>query len=270
MSDIKLTLSQDTSLRSEKVEDEAAWMSEEGPIYYQLHRRPKTALPGCRVYFVRAGRLVGRAIAEDFVEQTGEEELYSFTGAQQTHEGWSVHCSEMEVLDEPFRIETQSGFQGFRNVQGEEQKQFEQAFQKQAQGRKQPEPEDDSITLSSGHAVVLMRLVLNQTYGGLLEGTLETASRYIRRNLQERTRQAFPYVEGVAIVDDGGGTLPHLQWMALFECGKPVRTDHPDYASRLVVCWFTNRLPADMKTMLEHVLAHLEWDALAEDYDIIP
>ena len=127
MADIKLTLSQDTRLRSNSIEDEAEWVNTQGPIFYGLHREPKTAQRGCWVYFVRAGYLVARAKADDFVEQD-EDELYTYKNVEQKKSGWSVKCTKMKVLPEQFCISTNSGFQGFQNVQGEEQAQFEAAF----------------------------------------------------------------------------------------------------------------------------------------------
>ncbi len=79
---------------------------------------------------MRAGQLVARARADDFVKQTGKEELYTYKDVEQKKDSWSVKCTRMEVLLKPYRISTTSGFQGFRNVQGEEQTQFEEAFKK--------------------------------------------------------------------------------------------------------------------------------------------
>ena len=127
MADIKLTLSNNTNLRSPNIEEEARWMQEEGPIYYALQGKPKEALPGGWVYFVREGLLAARAKADDFVENSDlpSDEGQTYTGEPSPIKRWSVVCSSMETATHPI---PHPGFQGFRYVTPEEQSDFEQAF----------------------------------------------------------------------------------------------------------------------------------------------
>jgi hypothetical protein len=133
MADIKLTLSQNSRLRSRSIKEEAQWMEEEGPIYYNLGRnKPLHAEEGCWVYFIRAGRLAGRARADRIGKLRDLHpnlELVSYTGEEQPvgPESWQVACRKMEIASHPVPHE---GFQGFRYVRPEEQKAFENAFRK--------------------------------------------------------------------------------------------------------------------------------------------
>ena len=83
-------------------------------------------------------------------------------------------------------------------------------------------------------------------------------------------RQQMPNFNAIVVLDDGEGALPGLQWIAEFGCRMAVHTTDPDYSSRLGVCWFTNDLPDSLAEVLEAVLRRADYEANAEDYDIMP
>lgn len=126
MSDIKLTLSK-KSKRAPSIEEEARWMEEEGPLFYPLGaNRPRAAQPGCWVYFIRDRQLVARAHADKFVLFDKATELHSYSGMLEQGTGWHVQCSRMELA----RVRPPAGgFQGFWYVRGQEQSEFESAFE---------------------------------------------------------------------------------------------------------------------------------------------
>lgn len=130
MDDIKLTLSNNPNLRSQTIEEEARWMTEEGPLYYTLSRnKPIRAKAGCWVYFVKSGKLAARARAEriDKASKLHPEPLYSYSGdeLERGSDNCEVECKTMEVAPHPI---PHKDFQGFRYVLPEEAKAFENAF----------------------------------------------------------------------------------------------------------------------------------------------
>lgn len=277
MTDIKLAFSPDTCFCLPTDDNETPWIGEAGPFYYELHRETKTARTGCWVYFVSGEQLVGRARAEEFFQMTGREGLCSLMGIEQRHTSWCVRCSQREVLGWHFRIATASRFEGFRSVRGEERRRFAEAFEKQARRELPPgtrkrsvQVREDAITLRGGHTVLMTHLQLEPTYEGVLEGTLRAASLHKRERLRDDIRRMFPLVQNAVVIDENLLALPRYQWTAVFQGFCAVRTDDPDFLSRSVVCWFTDTVPADMRTMLKNILAQVDWDKQAEDFSILP
>jgi hypothetical protein len=77
------------------------------------------------VYFIRDRQLVARARADEFVLFDTATKLYSYSGMPEQGTGWHVQCSRMDLAR--VRPPTE-GFQGFRYVRDQEQRQFESAF----------------------------------------------------------------------------------------------------------------------------------------------
>lgn len=124
-------------------------------------------------------------------------------------------------------------------------------------------PERMGFVTTSGRKIALTELHIIRTYAGCLEGRPETNARSIRRRLKENG-------QAQVILDDGEAILPPLQWQAEFQCGDAVRTKDPDYASRIVVCWFTHVLPDALADALQAVVNQIDYEADAEDFDIMP
>lgn len=74
----------------------------------------------------------------------------------------------------------------------------------------------------------------------------------------------------VVVLDDGDGTLPGFQWAATFDSRRGTKTSDPDYSSRLALCWFSDTIPANLEQAIASLLGRVDWDAQAEDYDIMP
>jgi hypothetical protein len=127
-----------------------------------------------------------------------------------------------------------------------------------------------TYTLTSGRTVFLSRLLLGSTYAGQLEGTLETASYYIRRSLAERIAEVMQPGKPLVVVGNDTSVLPSFQWIAEFHSQRAVHTDDPDYSSQLFVCWFTDDIPDTLHSAIADVLAAVNWEAQATDYDIMP
>ena len=118
--------------------------------------------------------------------------------------------------------------------------------------------------------VYLTQLSITQTYEGHHEGNPARISRSIRRDLTAHFRQRMPSINAIVVFEDGQDILPGLQWIAEFGCSQAVRTNDPDYISRLCVCWFTEALPDSLVTALEAALRRADYEINAEDYDPMP
>lgn len=125
MRDIKLTLGRRPN-RAPSVGAEARRMKTLGPLYYPLGANgPKHAAPGCWVYFIRAGELVGRAKAKTIEWIDPPIDGYDAAEQPSTIKGWQVTCTKMELASRPIPTE---GFQAFRYVTAAEGSAFERAF----------------------------------------------------------------------------------------------------------------------------------------------
>lgn len=129
---------------------------------------------------------------------------------------------------------------------------------------------DGTYTLTSGRTVFLARLLLGSTYVGQLEGTLETASYHIRRSLAERVAEVMQPGKPLVVVGNDIPVLPSFQWIAEFHSQRAVHTDDADYSSRLFVCWFTDGITDTLHSALADVLAVVDWETHATDYDSMP
>lgn len=125
------------------------------------------------------------------------------------------------------------------------------------------------FALADGREVYLTRLLLTPTYEGMLEGTPAMASRFIRERLADDVARGLPNMP-LAILDDGKDELPRYRWAAAFDSRRGVGTNDPDYNSHLALCWFSATLPTDLLAAITVALAQVDWDAHAEDYDIMP
>src|SRR3954454_5429869 len=125
MRDIKLTLGRRPN-RAPSVGAEARRMKTLGPLHYPLGANgPKHAAPGCWVYFIRAGELVGRATAKTIEPVDPPMDGYDAAEQPSKIKGWQVTCSKMELARRTIPTE---GFQAFRYVTPAESKAFERAF----------------------------------------------------------------------------------------------------------------------------------------------
>lgn len=131
-------------------------------------------------------------------------------------------------------------------------------------------PGKGSFTLADGREVYLTRLLLTRTYEGVLEGAPAAASRHIRKRLAVEVGQSLRVKMPVAVIDEGQPELPSYQWVATFDSSHGVKTKDPDYSSRLAICWFSDALPSELHSAIVATLARVDWDTLAEDYDIMP
>jgi hypothetical protein len=123
--------------------------------------------------------------------------------------------------------------------------------------------------LANGREVYLARFALAPTYGGVLEGTPETASARILERVSDDAARLLPPAKPLVMVPPAEMPLPG--WFCVAELGsrQGARQTDPDYSSRLFVCWFAKSTARSINAMVKAVLSHLDWERVAEDYDIM-
>ena len=133
------------------------------------------------------------------------------------------------------------------------------------------DPLHGRYALADGRTVSLARLLITPTYEGVLEGRPAYISQMLRQRLAVNVPRALGCPAPLVILDDGQAELPPYRWAATFTSPRGVqRADNPDYSSRMSLCGFTSIIPADIHAMIAEALAAVDWDADAEDYDIMP
>ena len=122
--------------------------------------------------------------------------------------------------------------------------------------------------LPNGREVFLVRMNMVGTYSGVIEGSAKTASQQIWRRLKERAAEMLPPGRPLAIVEPPKGELPHWMCMAELASGRGVHITDPDFNSRLYVCWFMADTAKSLDEVIAAILPQLDWEGIAEDYDI--
>ncbi len=122
--------------------------------------------------------------------------------------------------------------------------------------------------LSTGREAHLTQFALASTYSGMMEGSPETASKYILEQISEHASRMLPPAHPLVIVPSSVIPLPRWMCVASLDSQSGVRQEDPDYHSHLYVCWFTNDTDRSIDAMVDEILPYLDWERNAEDYDI--
>jgi len=123
--------------------------------------------------------------------------------------------------------------------------------------------------LPSGREVYLARFAIAPTYAGVLEGTPETVSPHILERVADDAARTLPPGKPLVVVPPPKLPLPGWLCVAELESRRGARQTDPDFSSRLYVCWFANGTDQRIDAMVEAVLPQLDWEGVAEDYDIM-
>ena len=122
--------------------------------------------------------------------------------------------------------------------------------------------------LPDGRAIQLVSLSVEQTYSGVMEGSRETASVYIREDLYRRIARHIPNSKPL-LLDDYRSELPHWLCMGLFKSYSGARNTDIDAASQLWVVWFMEDNIASLEDGIRQILPRIDWKNWAEDYDLM-
>jgi hypothetical protein len=118
--------------------------------------------------------------------------------------------------------------------------------------------------MSNGHyimpnkrEVILQRINLTRTYSSVIEGSSESATKYILDSLSECVKDVMPPAEPLAAIIPDKHPLPEFIFVAELRSYESVRSIDPDHESFLFVCWFSNTLEVDIDFLLESFLLSL-------------
>jgi hypothetical protein len=123
-----------------------------------------------------------------------------------------------------------------------------------------------SYQLPDGRSIDLMGFRLEDTYSGVLEGSRETASQYIREGLPERIAKILPPGNPLVVIAYSKGELPPWLCVDQFESFNGRRTAYPASGSRLYVCWFLEDTLRDLDAEIKLILPKIDWEGLAENF----
>lgn len=123
--------------------------------------------------------------------------------------------------------------------------------------------------LPSGRDVYLVQLKIVGIESGNLEGSARTNRQRTLERLPERAAEALPPARPLAVVPPPDGEFPEWLCVAELQSRQGVHHTDADYNSRLYACWFVADTDRSVNAMMESILPHLNWEELAEDYDIM-
>ena len=122
--------------------------------------------------------------------------------------------------------------------------------------------------LSPDRTVELVRMHVDRTYAGLLEGTRAAATPHVLAATHEDVARLLPPGRPLLIIRDGTSELPPYRLIAELQSRRAVSTTDPDWASRLFICWFVEELEgASIDALVQSVLRSVNWETHAEDFD---
>ena len=123
---------------------------------------------------------------------------------------------------------------------------------------------------AKGRVVYLSEVSISSTYAGQREGSPETISRHILKDLSARLKEMVPGDIPVLSLSTGSFPLPPYLWIAKFSSRQGVKNIDPDFNSELAVCWFADGTAFDksVNDIIVAQLARFDWDLHATDYDI--
>lgn len=125
------------------------------------------------------------------------------------------------------------------------------------------------FTTPQGREIYLGELSVKYTYEGVLEGSAETASKYMLEDIKGAFKN--PNWLPVFVIIPDAFPLPSRTWLAIFRSNRGVKKDDPDFSSRLAVRWFTDSTAYDqsINDLIRSILPLFDWDQHAEDWDIM-
>jgi hypothetical protein len=123
--------------------------------------------------------------------------------------------------------------------------------------------------LESGRKVRLVRLYVDETYAGVIEGTPATATPHVLARIPEHVRRVMPPGQPLLIIRSEPAALPQHRLVAELESRRGVRTSDPDWGSRLFICWFVDDPASEsIDALVQSVLPTIDWEAQADDFDV--
>lgn len=123
-----------------------------------------------------------------------------------------------------------------------------------------------TITLASGRAVRLDRLIIEDTYLEVEGGTPEDRRLMLLDIPYERVVAISGDDTPFLMIEPPEGDLPALTFIAQLASDQPVKGTKGE-ASELSVCWYTDAFPADVLGHVAATLHDVDWDAHAGNFE---
>ena len=120
---------------------------------------------------------------------------------------------------------------------------------------------DGLFKLASGRAVHLAGFHIHESARGYLLGKPTLADAL--RELPDEVGRIFGGETPLLVHEPPPGTLPRYTFYASLDSSQP-RHPEADYFN-LVVCWFGNNLPENVRSCIAAQLETLDWDKHAKD-----
>ena len=127
------------------------------------------------------------------------------------------------------------------------------------------------FTTAIGRVIHLSTLSISGTYEGYFEGSPETISRYVLKDLTTRNARSSSGRDLVLTLPTDVFPLPPFIWTAKLTSPNGVKNTDPDFYSELTVRWFADSRAFD-ETINEIVASKLtlfDWDQYATDIDMM-
>ncbi len=116
------------------------------------------------------------------------------------------------------------------------------------------------MILPSGTRVAVEELHIRPTYGGHMEGSRESVSRFILGELEEEERKGRIQLLRSPV------PLPHFKCaVTLASTGSDGRPSFP--SARVDVVWFTDRIPDSIGRLVEPVRLAVQFESRARSID---
>lgn len=124
-------------------------------------------------------------------------------------------------------------------------------------------------TYHLGHSrgIKLTRWTIADTYSDFIEGSRETISVHIRKELAQRAARFMEPATPLAVIEPAPGVLPDYFCVANFVSYSPAHSDDDMSGSHLYVCWFINDTSKSLDEIIESILPLIDWN-LSEDFDL--
>lgn len=125
------------------------------------------------------------------------------------------------------------------------------------------------FTTPQGREIYLGELSVESTYAGVLEGSRESISELFLKDISRFFND--PDWLPVFVIVPQAFPLPSRTWYARFSSNRGVKTDDPDFCSRLAVRWFTDTDAFDqsINDLIKSILPLFDWDQHARDWNIM-
>lgn len=123
-----------------------------------------------------------------------------------------------------------------------------------------------TITLASGRAVRLDRLIIEDTYLEVEGGTPEDRRLMLLDIPYERVVAVSGDDTPFLLIEPPEGDLPALTCIAQLSSDQPVKGTKGE-TSELSISWYTDAFPADVLAHVTETLQDVDWDAHAGNFE---